>query len=192
MYLSTPGDEANHDFSFSLAANTAHRRSGNIRVQNFSRIEAWGRANHVAHTSTSTTQHQARPDQASYRDSEKMERETFRKESMVRGYHVYGELWSPELGEELQCQRERGNLTDCYAVAVKKEDEVVGHLPRKISRLCTLFIRRGGTISCVITGRRRHSHDLAQGGLEVPCNLCFEGDAKEIKKLVKLFAVCKS
>ncbi len=49
---------------------------------------------------------------------------------MVRGYHVYGECWDPVVGEELQCQRERGNLTDCYAVAVKKDAEIVGHLPR--------------------------------------------------------------
>ena len=39
---------------------------------------------------------------------------------------------------------------------------------------------------CSISGRRRHSTDLPQGGLEVPCRLLFRGEAKEIKKLVKL------
>ncbi len=33
-----------------------------------------------------------------------MERETFQRESMVRGYHVYGECWDPVVGEELQLQ----------------------------------------------------------------------------------------
>ena len=41
------------------------------------------------------------------------------------------------------------------------------------------FLRRGGTISCEITGRRKYSHDLPQGGLEVPCVLTFKGDACE-------------
>ena len=40
-------------------------------------------------------------------------------------------------------------------------------------------------IRCCITDRRRYSSDLPQG-LEIPCLLSFEGEAKEIKKLVKL------
>ena len=35
-----------------------------------------------------------------------------------------------------------------YAIAVLKSATVVGHLPRKISTLCSLFIRRGGAIHC--------------------------------------------
>ena len=46
--------------------------------------------------------------------------ETFQKESCVRGYHIYKELWDAVVGEELECQRERGNGTDLYAVAVIK------------------------------------------------------------------------
>ena len=65
------------------------------------------------------------------------------------------------------CQRERGNFRDHYAVAVIKDDVVVGHLPRKISRVSSLFIRRGGTIRCRVLGRRRYSSDLPQGGLEI-------------------------
>ena len=114
--------------------------------------------------------------------------ETFQKESCVRGYHIYRETWDAAVGEELECQRERGNGTDMYAVAVVQDSTIVGHLPQKISRVCTLFIRRGGTIHCQVTGRRRHSADLPQGGLEIPCLLCFKGEAKEIKKLVKLIS----
>ena len=36
-----------------------------------------------------------------------------------------------------------------------------------------------------MTGHRRYSVDLPQGGLEVPCILRFEGEAKEIAKLKK-------
>lgn len=39
---------------------------------------------------------------------------------------------------------------------------------------------------CKITGRRRHSKDLAQGGLEIPCILTFEGGSKDITKVEKL------
>ena len=112
--------------------------------------------------------------------------ETFQKESRVRGYHVYKEHWEAAVGEELECQRERRNGADAYAVAAVREGSVVGHVPCRISRVCSLFIRRGGVIRCCITGRRRYSSDLPQGGLEIPCLLSFEGEAKEIKKLVKL------
>ena len=117
--------------------------------------------------------------------------ETFELESCVRGQHIYQELWEAVIGEELQCQRERDNPTDIYAVAVRKGRTVVGHLPRRLSRLCALFIRRGGSIHCSPTGKRRYSADLPQGGLEIPCILYFKGDAKEIKKVVKLCTVTK-
>ena len=108
-------------------------------------------------------------------------------ESCVRGYHIYNAIWSAPLGEELQCQREIGNSSDLYAVAVLKDSTTVGHLPRKISRICTLFIRRGGTITCLVNGRRKYSADLPQGGMEIPCILLFKGDPKEMK-LVKLLS----
>ena len=50
---------------------------------------------------------------------------------------------------------------DQYAVSVVKEGNItVGHLPKKISRVCSLFLQRGGTISCEITGRRQYSSDF--------------------------------
>ena len=67
----------------------------------------------------------------------------------------------------------------------KKKDEfiTVGHLPRKISCVCSLFIRGGGAITCQVSGRRRHSADLPQGGLEIPWLLTFKGNKKEVEKL---------
>ena len=114
--------------------------------------------------------------------------EEFQKESCVRGYHVYKDIWNAALGEELQCQRERGNSSDLYAVAVLKDRTIVGHLPRKISRICSLFMRRGGAITCLVNGRRKYSADLPQGGMEIPCILLFKREPKEIKKLVKLLS----
>ena len=50
--------------------------------------------------------------------------------SFVRGYHEYKSIWTPKSGEILSTEREPGNLVDKYAVCLKKESEVVGHLPR--------------------------------------------------------------
>ena len=87
----------------------------------------------------------------------------------VRGYYVYKDLWKAVIDEELECKRETTNSKDRYAVAVFKNGEIVGHLPRMISRVCSLFIRRGRVIICRVTGRQRYSSDLPQGGLEIPC-----------------------
>ena len=97
---------------------------------------------------------------------------------MVRGYHEYKSIWTnPFDGEELICEREVGNHSDPQAVAVKKEIshvlQIVGHVPRRISSICSIFIRRGGVIRCRVTGLRRYSSDLPQGGLELPCILTF-------------------
>ena len=102
----------------------------------------------------------------------------FSIEAMVRGYHVYQSVWEAVNGEVLKCSQEIGNRSDPYAVAVIKSSGeaggrvTVGHVPRKIS-ICSIFIQRGGIIDCMVTGGRRYSADLAQGGLEIPCILTF-------------------
>ena len=107
----------------------------------------------------------------------------FATDSSVRGYHVYQDIWTPVSGEQLVCEREDGNPQDRYAVAIKKSGNIVGHVPRNISMLCSLFMRRGGSIFCVVTGQRRYSSDLPQGGMEIPCRYHFSGNGKEIKKV---------
>jgi len=107
--------------------------------------------------------------------------------SCIRGYHVYGEVWTAVLGEQLYCEREVGNVVDQYAVAVKNDaGTIVGHLPQKISRLCSIFLTGGGTITATVTGLRRYSSDLAQGGLKIPCDLKYCGEQKKISKLKKV------
>ena len=56
--------------------------------------------------------------------------------SCIRGYHVYGEVWTVVLGEQLRCEREVGNVVDQYAISVKNDAGItVGYLPQKISQL---------------------------------------------------------
>jgi len=66
------------------------------------------------------------------------------------GYHV---CWTPIIGEQLVCGREEGNPRDRHAVTVKKIGNIVGHVPHNISMLCSLFIRQGGTMLCVVSGQ---------------------------------------
>ena len=101
----------------------------------------------------------------------------------VRGYHVYQAILVAAVGEELAGEREPTNTSNRYAVAVVKGGVIIGHLPRKISKICSLFLRRRGTISCIVSGGRRYSADLPRGGLEIPCKLLFKGKAKEMDKL---------
>ena len=99
----------------------------------------------------------------------------------MRGYHVYESIWAAALGEHIGCIREPLNARDRYAGALNKDGAVISHLPQKISQICSPFIRRGGTIECIVTGTRTYSSDLPQGGLEIPCTLLFSSENKEIK-----------
>ena len=101
-------------------------------------------------------------------------------------------MWTPITGEYLVCAREEENSQDRYAVAVLKHDEIVSHLPRTISTISSLFIRRGGSIQCEVTDHRRYSRDLPQGGMEVPCKLHFRGDGSELKKVKAYFSKIKA
>jgi len=98
---------------------------------------------------------------------------TFERNCCMRGYHLYQHIWDAVVREHLNCEREPRNSNDRYAVAVVEDEIVVGHLLRKVSCLCSLFLRKGGRISCIVTGIRRYSADLPQGGLEVSCKLFF-------------------
>ena len=76
---------------------------------------------------------------------------------MVRGHHVFKRIWTPVVGKALTVAREAGNTEDRFAVAVTKDDMVVGRVPREFSKLCRHFLRHGGTIVCEVTGRRKRS-----------------------------------
>ena len=71
---------------------------------------------------------------------------SFVLEAMIRGYHVYNDIWTAVVGEELHCEREPANASDPFAVAVirstaSSSSETVGHEPRKISSICSIFLQ---------------------------------------------------
>ena len=104
-------------------------------------------------------------------------------EDVIRGHHVYKSVWSPVLGETLTAAQERGNPMDRFAIAVQREDTIIGHVPCTISKVFWYFIEHGGMISCEVTGQRRHGK-----GLEVPCLYKLLGEEKMINKAKKLIA----
>ena len=62
--------------------------------------------------------------------------------SYIRGYHVYREVWTPTIGEDLLVKPEPTNEKDPNAVAVFKGDVIVGHVPRNFSPRLIQFLRR--------------------------------------------------
>ena len=50
------------------------------------------------------------------------------RNSCVHGQHIYKNVWDAIIGEELQCERELVNESDRYAVAVRKDGTIIGHL----------------------------------------------------------------
>ena len=111
------------------------------------------------------------------------------RDSCVRGYHIYRSIWDPSLGETYPCERELDNEYDKFAVAVKRDSTIVGHIPIKISQPVSIFLtKEGSTVSCEVTGYSRYSFDLPQGGEEIPANYICNGrkeDIAELKAMIK-------
>ena len=89
---------------------------------------------------------------------------SFQLESAIGGHHIYNTVWTPCLGETLSLRIEDENQHDSFAVAIVKNDDVVGHAPRNLSRVFYFFLSHDGAISAEITGHRKFGC-----GLEVPC-----------------------
>ena len=73
-------------------------------------------------------------------------------DSFMRCHLVYKDEWTPFIGESLNCMREPQNVTDKNAVAVMKDDKVVGHVPISYSRWGNQFLQIPSSISsCKVT-----------------------------------------
>ena len=106
--------------------------------------------------------------------------------SIVRGYHIYKLEWNPEIGSTFETEIEDFNIHDRYTVAVKLDNDTVGHIPREISKICHYFLKNGGCINGEVTGKRQKSKVFMKG-LEIPCIYRFiSRNTQHIKKLVKL------
>ena len=110
---------------------------------------------------------------------------SFEFSSFVRGHHVYCNVWTPVIGEELTLKREPDNPVSKHAVAVTRDGQIVGHIPEKYSRVVSCFLaREGNSGSCVVTGPRVNRG--VQLGLEVPCLYKFFGRQDYVHRLKTL------
>ena len=57
----------------------------------------------------------------------------------VRGYHVHKDMWNPPVGETVNCKHQDGNPEDPYTITLQKDGVTVGHVPRTILCICTIF-----------------------------------------------------
>ena len=125
--------------------------------------------------------------------SEKMSRSIARKQftvcyktevtSIIRGHHVYKEVWDATIGEMLEAasdDREEAKEYDKYAVGLYKRDLLVGHIPIEISSLCFHFINQdpGNKIKALITRKRQR-----EIGLVVPAKLIFITNNKRFSEV---------
>jgi len=53
--------------------------------------------------------------------------------SVVRGYHIYQNIWIAIIGEILSGEKEPQNTVDPYAAATLSTGAVVGHVPQEFS-----------------------------------------------------------
>ena len=98
----------------------------------------------------------------------------FQIDCASRGYHIYRNIWSPKLGQDLLVKEEVGNVHDPFAMSIGADIpgkltsfDIVGHIPREISRFCHYFVNYGGAKAKVRETKYRKS-PIPSGGLEIP------------------------
>ena len=97
----------------------------------------------------------------------------------VKGYHV--------VNEELEAGMEPDNVMDKYAVCVKRNTSIVGHLPldknRKLAKMISYFLRadQDAEWKVVITGKEVNLGD--GNGIQVLCKLKISSPRKMVEIL---------
>ena len=107
----------------------------------------------------------------------------FIADSFVKGYHQYKSIWKPKIGDILSTEKEPGNLVDKYAVCVKKQNEIGGHLllgkDGNFAKTMFYFLRAGECGSCNVLIKRKPVNQLGDGDKkQVSCTLNFVGQKK--------------
>ena len=105
----------------------------------------------------------------------------------VKGYYVYKNTWEPIVNEELEAGMKPDNVMDKYAVCVKRNTSVVGHLPldkyRRLAKMVFYFLRADQDAECkvVITGKEVNLGD--GDGIQVLCKLKISSPRKMVEIL---------
>ena len=105
--------------------------------------------------------------------------------SYIRRYHAYMGVWTPVLDEMLILKREPTNVADKSALAVYKEDVVVGHVPINLASSISKFLKRDiNKAFAKVVGQRINRR--AGYGLEIPCVYSLYGPKPYIENMKEL------
>ena len=91
-------------------------------------------------------------------------------ECCVRGHHVYESNLDAKAESKLKpCHEKRPSVLveDKYAMALKFNVTTVDHVPKLLSKITYFFLKLRGDLVVKITGQRRYSRGLDQGGMEL-------------------------
>ena len=92
--------------------------------------------------------------------------------SAVAGYHHYRNTWFPQKSEVLDCYDEFENTFDMFAIKTcKSNGQIVGHLPREISRVTKFLLDRGAVVQATLSTTHYRRSPLVQRGLEIGCKV---------------------
>ena len=98
-------------------------------------------------------------------------------ETFIKAHHIYKNIWTPQLDELLEVSKEPDNPEGKFAVAVKKNQNIVGHLKKgktgRFAKTLFYFLRSdpysNSNGHAKVTWKRCN---LGGGdGLQVPCIL---------------------
>ena len=116
-----------------------------------------------------------------------------------RGWHVYGKsTWmNPKAGQVVFAENEKSKealTSDPYSVAWKRKSnkltpDVIGHVPREISRFVHFFLIHGGTITAKVRTAQYYPSPIPNGGLEILLDVSFkikEEDNRVLRRLKEL------
>ena len=107
--------------------------------------------------------------------------------SNIKGYHVYKCVWTPTLQEQVHGEIQPHNPVDKYAVAVKKDEKVIGHLALrengKFAKTIFNFLRADPYAKCNITVVGK-AVNLGDGdGMQFSCILHLSGQKSMVEIL---------
>lgn len=111
--------------------------------------------------------------------------EVLRISSYIRGYHAYMDVWTPVQDEMLILKREPTNVADRNAVAVYKDDQVVGHVPFNLAPSFSHFLKRDVNKAFAKVVREKINRGAGYG-LEIPCVYHLYGPKPYIDKMTEL------
>lgn len=114
--------------------------------------------------------------------------------SWIRGYHVYQDTWEIEIGEVLDLKHEPNNQHEKKAIAMIKDEEVVGPIPWALAStkqgtriICHFLTKKGSKAQVKVVGK---AVNRGRGyRMEIPCIYKLTGQPKNVDLLNKLLDI---